>query len=27
VLLFPQGIVGFAQQALLRLRGVKAGQS
>ncbi|NQW82025.1 MAG: ABC transporter permease [Polaromonas sp.] len=27
VLLFPQGIVGFAQQALLRLRGAKAGQS
>ena len=26
VLLFPQGIVGFAQQALLRLRGAKAGQ-
>ncbi|MEZ7847981.1 MAG: ABC transporter permease [Polaromonas sp.] len=27
VLLFPQGIVGFAQQAFLRLRGVKAGPS
>jgi branched-chain amino acid transport system permease protein len=27
VLLFPQGIVGFAQQLLLRLRGAKEGQS
>ena len=27
VLLFPQGIVGFAKQALLRLRGAKAGPS
>ena len=27
VLLFPQGIVGFAQQLLLRLRGTKEGQS
>ncbi len=27
VLLFPQGIVGFAQQAFLRLRGVQAGPS
>jgi branched-chain amino acid transport system permease protein len=27
VLLFPQGIVGFAQQMMLRLRGVKEGQS
>jgi branched-chain amino acid transport system permease protein len=27
VLLFPQGIVGFAQQLMLRLRGAKEGQS
>jgi hypothetical protein len=26
-LLFPQGIVGFFQQLLLRLRGAKEGQS
>jgi branched-chain amino acid transport system permease protein len=27
VLLFPQGIVGFAQQLMLRLRGAKEGHS